>query len=397
MNNDLIDYVESDRSQAVVVYKHSTTIGTPYYVTIHNPFDYTCEAKVGTIYSYYLLYSNLPPQFNKRTQWQWERSTNNGKTWLPIPGATFNYYYDTMTAAEAGYKYRLVAYSNYYCMRVISNEIRVALPINTLFSSYGETLLYDSLYSDSLRRDIGLQRFNITTTSAWIPYKPECLDFQWQIAYFNGFSPPLTGGFMWGGYGFNDWIDILPDSVLKIRNKTTTDQPFKSFTNGSQTTIPGSFRATITGYKTNTLQWQFLYGDSSYYFSRKYPQLFRLKVSNGCSTVYSDPVDPDPFTTLLPNAIGMPRNFQSPGTAWDNAPLHFKVYPNPALNSTGFTIQCSTHFFTYALYDATGKLLLSGSGSGSAVVENTHLTPGIYLLLLQTEGQATTMKLDITE
>ena len=55
------------------------------------------------------------------------------------------------------------------------------------------------------------------------------------------------------------------------------------------------------------------------------------------------------------------------------------------------------HYFTYALYDATGKLLLSGSGSDRAVVENTHLTPGIYLLLLQTEGQATTMKLDITE
>lgn len=400
IHEDLFDFLESDRSKNIRVNVYNGTLNSPYFINIQNPFIVNCEAFEGKTYDFYLTSTNLPAQWMSKTNWQWEQSPDNGQSWGPISGANSTNYSLFVQPYYAGWKFRLSAYSNNFCLGVHSNEITIILPLNPYFSQEIVEIIGTD-FSKENTNEFGYIQFNPVTKQNLV-ILPEAFTYQWQVAFLSGFTAP-PNGFIYQGLGFKNWMDIDTGTVLTILNNTTTDEIVNFSTNGNDTILAGHFQCSISGYRTNTLQWKFLTGTAFEMYSRKYPHLFRLRVIYGCDTAYSINIDPDPLITGPGSTYSKPttvnkKNSNHSNMVKNDAEVNSPdiVYPNPALHGH-FYISLPKNQFSYDLYNCNGQLLLSGDANGLADLHLSQFAAGIYFVSIRTQGQIITRKIQIIE
>lgn len=75
----------------------------------------------------------------------------------------------------------------------------------------------------------------------------------------------------------------------------------------------------------------------------------------------------------------------------DQKNVDFAIYPNP-VQGNEFTLQI-VGAFSYTIFDASGKIILSDAGNGTTVIDVKSLEKGVYFIKIDQDGASTTEKL----
>jgi hypothetical protein len=75
----------------------------------------------------------------------------------------------------------------------------------------------------------------------------------------------------------------------------------------------------------------------------------------------------------------------------DQHTVDFAIYPNP-VQGNEFTLQI-VGAFSYTIFDASGKIILTDAGNGTTAIDVKSLEKGIYFIKIDQEGASSTEKL----
>ncbi|MES2630194.1 MAG: T9SS type A sorting domain-containing protein [Bacteroidota bacterium] len=89
--------------------------------------------------------------------------------------------------------------------------------------------------------------------------------------------------------------------------------------------------------------------------------------------------------------------FSGTGISKSAANATFSIVPNPSNGDFTVSLGSPVHSGTWSIIDVTGKLLQQTNFSGSTVLVHTSVSPGIYFLMVQADGQRNIQRFEISK